>query len=233
MLKLQGVGVKYGHSTALENIDLQIAEGETVSLIGANGAGKTTLLKAISGIVKATGSITYNDMELTKMTPEMIVRQGIIHVPEGKHIFSEMTVRENLEMGASLRKDKENINRDINKLFERFPRLGERANQKGGTMSGGEQQMLAIARGLIANPKILMLDEPSLGVAPLVVKEIMAAISELSQQGMTILLIEQNAKMALKTSSRTYVLETGHISAEGNSADMLNDEKIKKAYLGG
>lgn len=233
LLKLRDLSVVYGRSTALDGVDMEIYEGETVSLIGANGAGKSTLLKAISGVVKAArGSIKFHGEELTRLPPEQIVRRGIIHVPESKHIFPEMTVRENLEMGASLRRDKENIRKEINRLFEQFPRLGERAGQNGGTMSGGEQQMLAIARGIIANPKILMLDEPSLGVAPLVVKEIMNIISSLRDSGMTILLIEQNAQMALKISNRAYVLETGVIAMEGKSEDMLKDDKIRKAYLG-
>ena len=234
MLKIQDLKVTYGHTTALEGVNMQVDTRETVSLIGANGAGKSTLLKAISGIVKpASGSITFNDIELTKLPTNQIVKAGVIHVPEGKHIFPEMTVVENLEMGASLRKDREGIKKDIDYVFELFPRLKERATQKGGTMSGGEQQMLAMARGLMPKPKLLMLDEPSLGVAPLVVKEIMRAITEMRDSGMTILLIEQNAQMALKTSNRTYVLETGCVSMEGPSSEMLTDERIRKAYLGG
>lgn len=234
MLKIQDLKVAYGQTVALEGVNMQVDAKETVSLIGANGAGKSTLLKAISGIVKpVSGSITFNDIELTKLPTNQIVKAGVIHVPEGKHIFPEMTVVENLQMGASLRKDKAEIKKDIDYVFELFPRLKERATQRGGTMSGGEQQMLAMARGLMSAPKLLMLDEPSLGVAPLVVKEIMKAITELRDRGMTILLIEQNAQMALKTSNRTYVLETGHVSMSGPSSEMLTDERIRKAYLGG
>ena len=234
MLKIQDLKVAYGQTVALEGVNMQVDAKETVSLIGANGAGKSTLLKAISGIVKpVSGSITFNDIELTKLPTNQIVKAGVIHVPEGKHIFPEMTVVENLQMGASLRKDKAEIMKDIDYVFELFPRLKERATQRGGTMSGGEQQMLAMARGLMSAPKLLMLDEPSLGVAPLVVKEIMKAITELRDRGMTILLIEQNAQMALKTSNRTYVLETGHVSMSGPSSEMLTDERIRKAYLGG
>ena len=234
MLKIQDLKVAYGQTVALEGVNMQVDAKETVSLIGANGAGKSTLLKAISGIVKpVSGSITFNDIELTKLPTNQIVKAGVIHVPEGKHIFPEMTVVENLQMGASLRKDKAEIKKNIDYVFELFPRLKERATQRGGTMSGGEQQMLAMARGLMSAPKLLMLDEPSLGVAPLVVKEIMKAITELRDRGMTILLIEQNAQMALKTSNRTYVLETGHVSMSGPSSEMLTDERIRKAYLGG
>ena len=234
MLKIQDLKVAYGQTVALEGVNMQVDAKEIVTLIGANGAGKSTLLKAISGIVKpVSGSITFNDIELTKLPTNQIVKAGVIHVPEGKHIFPEMTVVENLQMGASLRKDKAEIKKDIDYVFELFPRLKERATQRGGTMSGGEQQMLAMARGLMSAPKLLMLDEPSLGVAPLVVKEIMKAITELRDRGMTILLIEQNAQMALKTSNRTYVLETGHVSMSGPSSEMLTDERIRKAYLGG
>lgn len=234
MLNIHDLKVVYGRSVALEGVSMDIDSSETVSLIGANGAGKSTLLKAISGIVKpASGSITFNDTELTKLHPEQIVALGVIQVPEGKHIFSEMTVRENLEMGASLRKDKAEILKDIDYVFELFPRLKERTSQKGGTMSGGEQQMLAMARGVMAKPKLLMLDEPSLGVAPLVVKEIMKAITDMRDSGMTILLIEQNAQIAMRTSNRTYVLETGHVTVSGPSSELLKDERIRKAYLGG
>ncbi|WP_083652543.1 ABC transporter ATP-binding protein [Bacillus sp. MRMR6] len=233
MLKLQDVSVRYGGSTALESVCLEVHEGEIVSLIGSNGAGKSTVLKAISGIVRPTkGSIQFGTTELTKLPANQIVKQGIIHVPEGRRIFPELTVYENLEMGASLRRDKANVKKEINELFERFPRLRERSKQPGGTMSGGEQQMLALVRGLLAKPRLLMLDEPSLGIAPLIVKEIMSFIASLNKEGMTILLIEQNANMAIKISNRTYVLETGSIFSQGRSEEMLKDDNIKKAYLG-
>ncbi|MDR7238093.1 ABC transporter ATP-binding protein [Neobacillus drentensis] len=233
MLKLNNVSVKYGNVIALENVSMEINEGETISIVGANGAGKSTTLKAISGLVKChTGTIELEDQLLHKSEPEAIVRKGIIQVPEGRRVFPQMTVFENIEMGATLRKDKANIAKEIKEIFSRFPRLKERSKQLAGTLSGGEQQMLAIARGLIAKPKILMLDEPSLGLAPLIIEEIARLIKELQKGGMTILLIEQNARMALKLSNRAYVLETGRVALEGNAQTLLNDDFMKKAYLG-
>jgi branched-chain amino acid transport system ATP-binding protein len=233
MLKLENVSVKYGNVIALENVSMEIKEGETISIVGSNGAGKSTTLKAISGLVKCnTGSIKLEDKLLNKYEPEFIVSKGIIQVPEGRRVFPQMTVYENIEMGASLRKDKLNIPKEIKEIYSRFPRLGERSKQLAGTLSGGEQQMLAIARGLIAKPKILMLDEPSLGLAPLIIEEIAKLIKELQKGGMTILLIEQNARMALKLSNRAYVLETGSVVLEGNAQNLLNDDFMKKAYLG-
>jgi len=233
MLKLENVSVNYGNVIAVENISMEVKEGETISIVGANGAGKSTTLKAISGLVKCrTGTIKLGDLEISKMEPERIVKEGIIQVPEGRRVFPQMTVLENIEMGATLRKDKDNIAKEIKEIFKRFPRLEERSKQMAGTLSGGEQQMLAIARGLIAKPKILMLDEPSLGLAPLVIDEIAKLILELKEQKMTILLIEQNARMALRLSDRAYVLETGHVALDGNAKALLNDDFMKKAYLG-
>ena len=234
MLKLTDLAVSYGHSVALDGINMYINESEAVSLIGANGAGKTTTLKAISGIVRPIrGKIELDGQDITRMPSHKIVSSGIIQVPEGRQIFADLTVTENIEMGASLRKDTANVKKEIEEIYDRFPRLRERAGQLGGTMSGGEQQMLAIARGLIAKPRILMLDEPSLGLAPLVIKEIMDYIQQLNDDGITILLIEQNANLALKITDRTYVLENGRIIKEGRSNDLLHDSVIRKAYLGG
>lgn len=234
MLKLTDLAVSYGHSVALDGINMYINESEAVSLIGANGAGKTTTLKAISGIVRPIrGKIELDGQDITRMPSHKIVSSGIIQVPEGRQIFADLTVTENIEMGASLRKDTANVKKEIEEIYDRFPRLRERAGQLGGTMSGGEQQMLAIARGLIAKPRILMLDEPSLGLAPLVIKEIMDYIQQLKDDGITILLIEQNANLALKITDRTYVLENGRIIKEGRSNDLLHDSVIRKAYLGG
>ncbi|MBY0149136.1 ABC transporter ATP-binding protein [Neobacillus niacini] len=233
MLKLENVSVNYGNVIAIENVSMELKEGETISIVGANGAGKSTTLKAISGLVKCrTGSIKLGDLDLTKMEPDRIVKEGIIQVPEGRRVFPQMSVLENIEMGATLRKDKSNIAGEIKEIFKRFPRLEERSKQMAGTLSGGEQQMLAIARGLIAKPKILMLDEPSLGLAPLIIDEIAKLILELKERGMTILLIEQNARMALKLSDRAYVLETGRVALEGHAQALLEDDFMKKAYLG-
>jgi branched-chain amino acid transport system ATP-binding protein len=233
MLKLENVSVNYGNVIAIENVSMEIKEGETISIVGANGAGKSTTLKAISGLVKCrTGTIKLGDLDLSKMETDRIVKEGIIQVPEGRRVFPQMSVLENIEMGATLRKDKSNIADEIKEIFKRFPRLEERSKQMAGTLSGGEQQMLAIARGLIAKPKILMLDEPSLGLAPLIIDEIAKLILELKERGMTILLIEQNARMALKLSDRAYVLETGRVALEGNAQALLEDDFMKKAYLG-
>jgi len=233
LLKLEDVSVRYGHAVALRNVFMEVRDGETVALIGANGAGKSTTLKAISGLVRTSGGkILYGDTDLTKRIPSRIVADGIIHVPEGRRVFPELSVYENLEMGAGLRKDKDKVKQEIVDLFDMFPVLKERAKQDGGTLSGGEQQMLAIARGLIANPKVLMLDEPSLGLAPLVIREVGETILRLKARGITILLVEQNAMMALKVSDRAYVLETGRIAREGKASDMLQDPTIRSAYLG-
>ena len=234
MLEIKGLNVHYGVIHALKDVDLVVNDGEIVSLIGANGAGKTTLLHAISGILKTTsGSIMLNGVELNKKSAKDIVISGITQVPEGRRIFSGMSVYENLMMGAYLRKDKEEIKKDLENIYERFPILKERSNQDASTLSGGEQQMLAMGRALMAKPKILLLDEPSMGLAPILVKEIFKIIKDIHAQGTTVLLVEQNARMALSIADRAYVLETGKIVLSGTGEELSNSEEIQKAYLGG
>ena len=234
LLKLNNLNVHYGAIHALKDVTLHIEEGEIVSLIGANGAGKTTTLRTISGLEKKTsGEILFMDKDISKMLASDIVKLGISHVPEGRRIFPRMSVYENLEVGAITRKDKENIAKDFKKSFELFPKLFERKNQLAGTLSGGEQQMLAIARGLLARPKLLLLDEPSMGLAPLIVEEIFNIVKDINSTGTTVLLVEQNANLALKYSNRGYILKNGYIDLEGNSKDLFNNEEVKKAYLGG
>ena len=234
MLEIKGLNVHYGVIHALKDVDLVVNDGEIVSLIGANGAGKTTLLHAISGILKTTsGSIMLNGVELNKKSAKDIVVGGITQVPEGRRIFSGMSVYENLMMGAYLRKDKEEIKKDLENIYERFPILKERSNQDASTLSGGEQQMLAMGRALMAKPKILFLDEPSMGLAPILVKEIFKIIKDIHAQGTTVLLVEQNARMALSIADRAYVLETGKIVLSGTGEELSNSEEIQKAYLGG
>lgn len=231
MLSVKDLNVCYGAIHAIHDVSLEVHDGEIVSLIGANGAGKTTILHTITGLKKAkSGSVTYNDADLLKTDPSKIITLGVAHVPEGRHIFPGMTVEENLEMGAYIRKD--DLSASIKEVYERFPRLKERRRQLAGTLSGGEQQMLAVGRALMSRPSILLMDEPSMGLSPLLVKEIFKIIQEVHKQGMTVLLVEQNAKMALSISDRAYVLETGRISMNGAASDLLNDEKVKKAYLG-
>ena len=233
MLELKDVNVSYGAIHAIHDVSLTVNDGEIVSLIGANGAGKTTILHTITGLKKAaSGSITYDGHDLIKTEPSKIITLGMAHVPEGRHIFPSMTVAENLEMGAYIRNDKDGIQASVKEVFERFPRLKERRRQLAGTLSGGEQQMLAVGRALMSNPKIILMDEPSMGLSPLLVKEIFHIIQEVHKQGITVLLVEQNAKMALSIADRAYVLETGHISMSGPAQELLNDEKVKKAYLG-
>ena len=233
MLKVSNLNVSYGAVHAIHNVNLEVNEGEIVSLIGANGAGKTTMLHTITGLKDATsGSITYNDTDLRKIDPSNIVTLGMAHVPEGRHVFSQMTVEENLKMGAYYRKDKPKIELDIYDIYKRFPRLKERYKQTAGTLSGGEQQMLAMGRAIMSQPKILLMDEPSMGLSPLLVKEIFKIVEELHDTGITILLVEQNAKMALSIADRAYVLETGHVSMTGNAKELLADDIIRKAYLG-
>lgn len=234
MLELQNLNVYYGGIHALRNINLKINEGEIVTLIGANGAGKTTTLRAISGIEKPkTGSISYNGKDLNSFSAPDIVKSGISHVPEGRRVFSTMSVMENLEIGAYTRNDKSEIKKDLENVFSLFPRLLERKSQLAGTLSGGEQQMLAIGRALMSRPKLLLLDEPSMGLAPLVVKEIFSIIKDINKKGTTVLLVEQNANMALQCANRAYIIKNGEIDIEGNAEDLLNDEKVKNAYLGG
>lgn len=233
MLKVSNLNVSYGSVHAIHDVSVEVKEGEIVSLIGANGAGKTTILHTITGLkAPSSGSISYNDTDLTKIDPSNIVTFGIAHVPEGRHVFSEMTVEENLKMGAFTRKDKGRAELDIYDVYKRFPRLKERAKQTAGTLSGGEQQMLAMGRALMSAPKIMLMDEPSMGLSPLLVKEIFNIIKELHNAGITILLVEQNAKMALSIADKAYVLETGHISMKGPAKDLLEDDRVKKAYLG-
>ncbi|HBM80440.1 MAG: ABC transporter ATP-binding protein [Clostridiales bacterium] len=234
MLKLKDVSVYFGAVHALKGISLHIEEGEIVTLIGANGAGKTTTLRTISGIVKPkTGTLGFLGKNINRMNAPQIVHMGISHVPEGRRIFSNMTVYENLEMGAFLRKDKDKIGEDFEKVFKRFPRLGERRNQIAGTLSGGEQQMLAIGRALMSRPRLMLLDEPSMGLAPILVDEIFSIIKDINDNGTTVLLVEQNAGMALSIADRGYVLQNGSITLEGSTKDLLNNDDVRKAYLGG
>lgn len=234
MLQLKDVNLYYGVIHALKGITVNIQEGEIVTLIGSNGAGKSSTLRAISGIEKiSSGSIEFNGKDITKVNPSDIVTLGLSHVPEGRRVFPQMTVMENLEMGAYTRKDKSEIKKDFEKIFAIFPRLLERKTQLSGTLSGGEQQMLAIGRALMSRPKLLLLDEPSMGLAPLVVKEIFNIIKNINKEGTTVLLVEQNASMALKVADRAYIIANGEIELEGKAQDLLHDEKVKKAYLGG
>ncbi len=233
MLTIKDLNVHYGAIHAIKGISLDVNDGEIVSLIGANGAGKTTILHTISGLVKATsGEITYNGVNLRTTAPNKIITLGMAHVPEGRHVFSRMTVLENLRMGAYSLTDTEQIKQNIETVFKSFPRLKERSKQLAGTLSGGEQQMLATGRALMSNPKILLMDEPSMGLSPILVKEIFNIIATLHEKGITILLVEQNAKVALSISSRAYVLETGSIAMSGTAVDLMEDDRVRKAYLG-
>jgi branched-chain amino acid transport system ATP-binding protein len=234
MLELKDINVYYGAIHALKGINLSVEEGQIVSLIGANGAGKTTTLRTISGLLRSnTGGITFFDEPLHKKNAEYIVCKGISHCPEGRRIFANMTVSENLEMGAFTRKDKKEIAATLKMVYEHFPRLKERISQMAGTLSGGEQQMLAMGRALMSRPKLLLLDEPSMGLAPILVKEIFNIIKEIHDMGTTVLLVEQNARMALSISDYAYVLETGTISLQGEARTLAESEDVKKAYLGG
>lgn len=233
-LEINGIDVYYGAIHALRGVSLYVGEGEIVTLIGANGAGKSTTLRAISGLLKPkNGSIRFRDKDITHLAAHKIVSEGISQVPEGRRVFANLSVKENLEMGAFRRKNKAGISADIDKVYSLFPRLSERQKQLSGTLSGGEQQMLAIGRGLMSNPKVLLLDEPSMGLAPLLVKEIFNIITEINKQGTTILLVEQNANMALSIASRAYVLETGAIVLSGSARELAENSEVKKAYLGG
>ncbi len=233
MFEVKGLRSGYGKIKVLHEVSLRVDPGEIVAVIGANGAGKTTLLKTISGLIRASqGSVTFEGRSLLRVPPEKIVASGIAHVPEGRKVFAQATVKTNMEMGAFLRKDKVEVRKDISRYFDLFPILGERKNQKAGTLSGGEQQMLAIARGLMARPKLLLLDEPSMGLAPFLVNEIMKIILDLHREGIAILLIEQNVKKALRITQRAYVMELGRIPYEGPSRDLLASDVIRKSYLG-
>ncbi len=234
MLSVKNLEVFYGSIHAIKDISFEVAEGEIVTLIGANGAGKTTTLHSISGLVKPkSGEITFCGSDLRTTDAHKIIKLGLAQVPEGRRIFSRMTVQENLEMGAYIRSDSQTIQKDYEKIFERLPRLKERRKQLAGTLSGGEQQMLAIGRALMCNPKMLLLDEPSMGLSPLLVNEIFSIIRDVNQSGVTVLLVEQNAKKALEIANRAYVLETGAIAMEGDADELANDEKVRSAYLGG
>ena len=234
LLEIDGLVARYGRITALEGISLTVDAGEIVTLIGANGAGKTTTLRAISGLVRpAAGTIRFDGRDIAKLAPNEIVRAGISHSPEGRRVFPRMTVRENLELGAYTRSAKDEIAADTERVLEIFPRLRERLAQKAGTMSGGEQQMLAIARAMMSRPRVLLLDEPSLGLSPKLVQTIFAVIREINAQGTTILLIEQNARQALAVAQRGYVLEVGAIAHSGPAAELAASEAVRTAYLGG
>lgn len=234
MLEVKEIDVYYGAIHALKKMSLEVEQGTIVTLIGANGAGKTTTLKTISGLLRPkNGTVTYKGKEITKVAPEKIVSLGICQVPEGRRVFHTMTVVENLEMGAYLRRDKKEILHDMENVYTRFPRLKERRKQLAGTLSGGEQQMLAIGRALMAKPELLLMDEPSMGLAPLLVKEIFEIIKDINSRGTTILLVEQNANMALSIADKAYVIETGEIVLQGSAEQLMKSEEVKKAYLGG
>lgn len=234
MLKIENLNIKYGAIHAIKGIDLEVHEGEIVTLIGANGAGKSSILRAISGLVKPSeGTISFMGNSLNKVSAQNIMKMGISQVPEGRHIFSGMTVLENLELGAYQRKDKEGIRKDLQAVYERFPILEKRSRQDAATLSGGEQQMLAMGRALMAKPKLLLLDEPSMGLAPILVREIFSIIEDIHKQGTTVLLVEQNARMALSVADRAYVLETGKVVMSGKGKELAASEDVQKAYLGG
>lgn len=233
MLEIKDLEVYYGVIQAIKGVSFEVNKGEVIALIGANGAGKTTILQTITGLLSPKkGSVLFEGQDLTKIPAHKIVSLGMAHVPEGRRVFSDLSVLENLKMGAFTRKDKNEINESLQKIYARFPRLEERKNQRAGTLSGGEQQMLAMGRALMSNPKIILMDEPSMGLSPILVNEIFDIIQSVSKSGTTVLLVEQNAKKALSIADRAYVLETGSIVLEGNAGDLLNNDSIKKAYLG-
>ena len=232
LLKVENIEVYYGMIKALKGVSFEVNKGEIVALIGANGAGKTTILHTVSGLLKPkTGSITYKGEDIVKVPAHKIVGKGIAHVPEGRRIFAELSVLDNIKLGAYSRKDKAEIEASLKYVYERFPRLEERKNQIAGTLSGGEQQMLAMGRALMSNPEFILMDEPSMGLSPLLVTEIFDIIKAINERGTTVLLVEQNAKKALSIANRAYVLETGTIALSGNACDLMNDESVKKAYL--
>lgn len=234
MLEVNNLNVYYGAIHAIQDLSIKVNEGEIVTLVGANGAGKTSMLKTISGVVKGkSGKIKYLNVDISNFSPSQIVKLGMAHVPEGRRIFANMSVMENLEMGAYTRKNKNEIKEDYEKIFEGFPRLKERRNQMAGTLSGGEQQMLAMGRALMLRPKLILLDEPSMGLAPILVDEIFSIIKDINKSGTTVLLVEQNANMALSIANRAYVIQTGKIVLEGKASDLLKDETVKNKYLGG
>lgn len=233
MLEVKDLKVNYGMIQAIKGVSFHVEQGEVIALIGANGAGKTTILHTITGLLSPKeGSVTFEGTDITKIPPHKIVSMGMAHVPEGRRVFSHLTVLQNLKMGAYTRKDKAEMQQTLEMVYERFPRLKERENQMAGTLSGGEQQMLAMGRALMSHPKIILMDEPSMGLSPIYVNEIFEIIQEVSKGGTTVLLVEQNAKKALSIADRAYVLETGNIALEGKASDLLNNDDIKKAYLG-
>lgn len=233
MLEIKDIEVFYGMIQAIKGVSFEVNEGEVIALIGANGAGKTTILHTITGLLSPKkGSVVFEGQDITKVPAHKIVSLGIAHVPEGRRVFAELTVYENLKMGAYTRKDKTEIEQTLNMVYKRFPRLEERKNQLAGTLSGGEQQMLAMGRALMSHPKIIVMDEPSMGLSPILVNQIFDIIEEVSKSGTTVLLVEQNAKKALSIADRAYVLETGKIVLDGDAKELLNDDSIKKAYLG-
>ncbi len=234
MLEVKNINVYYGAIHAIKDVSFEVREGEVVSLIGANGAGKTTILHTISGLLRPqSGEITFRGQKIDRMEAHKIVRLGLAHVPEGRRVFAKMTVQENLEMGAFIRNDIEELQKDIKKVFDRFPRLEERKRQLAGTLSGGEQQMLAMGRAMMSRPTLMMLDEPSMGLAPLLVNEIFDIVKTISQDGTTVLLVEQNANKALAIADRGYVLETGNVVLADDAENLLSNEQVKEAYLGG
>ena len=233
MLEVKDLEVYYGMIQAIKGISFEVNKGEVIALIGANGAGKTTTLHTITGLLSPKeGKVLFEGKDITKIPAHKIVSMGMAHVPEGRRVFAELSVYENLKLGAYTRKDKNNIEADLKSVYERFPRLAERKNQAAGTLSGGEQQMLAMGRALMSQPKIILMDEPSMGLSPIFVNEIFDIIKEVSESGTTVLLVEQNAKKALSIADRAYVLETGRITLEGKASDLLHDESVQKAYLG-
>jgi branched-chain amino acid transport system ATP-binding protein len=234
MLKIENLQAAYGSIIALRGVSLEVGENEIVAVIGANGAGKSTLLRSLSGLLpKRGGTVTFMGKDITKASSDQIVRMGLIQVPEGRQIFNEMSVLENLRMGAFARSKKEDLQQDIDHVFSLFPRLRERSSQKGGSLSGGEQQMLSLSRALMSRPKLLMLDEPSMGLAPIIVESIFDIITQINREGIPIILIEQDALMALEIADRAYVLETGRIALEGRTEDLINNDRMREVYLGG
>ena len=233
MLEVKDLEVNYGVIKAIKGVSFEVNEGEVISLIGANGAGKTTILHAVSGLLnKTAGSVMFEGKDITKTPAHKIVYMGMSHVPEGRRVFAQLTVLENLKLGAYSRKDKNELNETLEKVYKSFPRLEERKNQLAGTLPGGEQQMLAMGRALMSHPKLILMDEPSMGLSPIFVEEIFNIIKEISASGTTVLLVEQNAKKALSIADRAYVLETGNITLSGDAKTLMNDESVKKAYLG-
>ncbi len=233
MLEVRDLNVFYGNIHAIHDVSFNVREGEIVTMIGANGAGKSSTLNSLSGVIPYKGSIQFQGKELSSVKPHEIVQSGLVQVPEGRRIFANLTVRENLEMGSFTRRDKAKVKDDYENVYTRFPRLKERLQQVAGTLSGGEQQMLAMGRALMSRPRMLLLDEPSMGLAPLLVKEIFHIIHDINQAGTTVLLVEQNAHMALSIAHRAYVLETGRVSLSGNAQELMKSEEVRKAYLGG